>query len=434
MARLLSILLFVLFVGLGCSDSSTANSPIDQPNPGPNRTPAQLTEHELELVESCNKFAFNLFREVVANSDPGENVFISPLSVSYALGIVLNGAEGATRDSIAATLEVMGIPPDELNQAYHDLTAILAYSDPEVTLELANSFWSRKGKAIQSDFIDICTEFFDARIEEIDFQAPWAADTINAWVLNATHGKIEDMVCSPIGNPAAMLFNAIYFKGDWRFPFDTAKTRTVPFYLGDGSDVDCEMMNMSGDDCLMEGDDPYHPRVDTSVTVLLGSSLGFSAVCFPYGDHGYRMSVFVPDSFLSTDSLAGLFSLDKWADWRAGFRSMDFAASLPKFKFEYEQDLSAILKSLGMTVAFDPGQADFSNLFSDGVGWVDKVKQKAFVQVDEEGTEAAAVTQVIFADSMPPWVNADHPFLFVIHEIDSGAILFMGRLAEPVWE
>ncbi|MFH1686570.1 MAG: serpin family protein [bacterium] len=431
MGRVLTILLIVLFIGLGCSDSSNPSNPTGQPNSGPGRTPAQLTEHEQELVGSCNKFAFNLFREVLRNADPGENVFISPLSVSYALGIALNGAEGETRDSIAATLEVLGIPPDELNQAYHDLTAILAHSDPKIALELANSFWSRKGKTIQPDFIDICSEFFDARVEEIDFQAPWAADTINAWVSNATHGKIEEMVTPPIsGDVAAMLFNAIYFKGNWRFPFDTANTRTTQFHLNDGSEVSCEMMLLPRKDHSMG--DPFNPLPDTSATYFSTDNL--QCVNLPYGDHGYRMTIIVPYGSMTADSLVAILSTDTWVSWLDGSYAEEFDLSLPKFRFEFEQDLSSILQLLGMAVAFDPSKADFSELFSDGIGWIDEVKQKAFVQVDEKGTEAAAVTQVMYADSMPPPVVADHPFLFVIHEKDSGAILFMGRLAEPVWE
>jgi len=422
----------------------------DQPGPDPNppvvRTPAELTGQETSLLGKCNKFGLNLFREVVAGTPPTDNVFISPLSVSYALGLCYDGANGETRDSIGATLQLAGLSLEELNQAYHDLTEILVYADPLVDFRVANSFWSRQGKAIQPAFIDLAKTYFDARVEEIDFQAPWAADTINAWVEDATNGKITDMVKPPISPAvAAMLFNAIYFKGSWMFPFDTADTRTETFRLADGTETECRMMFKNQEDCQMPGpsypSDPYDTQTDTNITWYQDEEV--FVLGMPYGAGDYRMSIVIPNRWSGypdndptrsiDDVIAGLTD-EKWTTWLDGHTPYRFNLSLPRFKFGYEVDLSEVLKALGMEIAFDGGRADFSNLFSDGVGWIDKVKHKTFVQVDEKGTEAAAVTQVIFIDSMPPQMICDRPFLIVIHEDVSGAIIFMGRIANPVWE
>ncbi len=150
------------------------------------------------------------------------------------------------------------------------------------------------------------------------------------------------------------------------------------------------------------------------------------------------MTILIPNLSMnpdnSVDDLIDRFTLENWEAWLSEFYPIGFTVGLPKFKFEYEVDLKEILMNLGMEIAFNPGRADFSNMFVDGGGWIDKVKQKAFVQVDEKGTEAAAVTLVVFVTSLPPSLVCNRPFLVVIHEDVSGAILFIGKIAEPVWQ
>jgi serine protease inhibitor len=442
-------LVLPVILAVNCTDRPTVGvqasaEPTVVPQPDPTgRTTAQLTTQETSLLVSCNKFGLNLFREVVANTPATDNVFISPLSVSYALGLCYDGANGETRTAIGNTLQMAGLSVEEMNKAYHDLTEILVNADPDVDFRVGNSFWSRQGKAIQPEFINLARTWFDARVEEIDFQAPWAADTINGWVSRATNDKITKMVEPPIsGDIAAMLFNAIYFKGTWMFPFDTADTRDRTFRRADGSTTTCRMMLKSSADC-QQGDTTawWAERTDTNIT-WYGDSEVF-VLGMPYGHGDYRMSIVVPscwsedpnsDCGKSIDEIISGLTDEKWSTWRNGHTPNEFDLFLPRFKFGYEVGLTEILKSLGMQMAFDPGQADFSNLFSDSVGWIDAVKQKTFIQVDEKGTEAAAVTQVIFADSVTPAIICDRPFLIVIHEDVSGAILFMGRIANPVWE
>lgn len=424
----------VMLILTGCSDNATEPQPSDRSRPGPSRTPQELTQTERELVEACNEFAFKLFTGVISNSDATRNVFISPLSVSYALAITYNGADGDTRDSIAKVLEIAGIDDAKLNEAFRDLTAILTQSDPQVTVELANSLWSSEGKAIVPDFTDICSDYFDAQAESVDFTQQAAVDKINTWVSESTRGKITEMVASPLpGDIVMMLFNAIYFQADWRFPFDTADTREATFRTAGGQEVLCDMMYLSEEDHVMEvGSNRVVP--DTAATYASVHPRAIEIVSLPYGNHGYRMSIIVPHDSVALGSVIGSLSPAEWNDWRSELHPEKFYLGLPKFKFEYETCLDGVLKALGMNIAYDAGRADFSRVFADGVGWIDEVKQKTFVQVDEKGTEAAAVTQVVFPESLPPAVVADRPFLFVIHEIDSGAILFMGRIARPVWQ
>ena len=437
----LSLIILALSV-LHCSEQALAPQPADpNPEPGTVRTTAELTPQETSVLASSNKFGLNLFREITACTPATDNIFFSPLSASYALAMCYNGAGGDTRAAIGATLETADLSLEDMNQAFQAATRILIQADSLVDFRAANSFWSRQGKAIQPDFVDLAQTYYDARVEEMDFQAPWAADTINAWVDWATNGKITHMVEPPIDpDVAAMLFNAIYFKGSWMFPFDTAGTRTETFYLADGSDTQCRMMHLSKLDCLVQYANDSDPVTDTNITYYEDAEVLVLGI--PYGSGDFRMSIVIPnrwygppydDTAKSIDEVISGLTAEKWGSWISGHTPDKFYLSLPRFKFEYEIELTGLLKMLGMEIAFTPG-ADFTNLFVDSVGWIDEVKQKTFVQVDEKGTEAAVVTQVVFIDSAPPPHICDRPFLIVIHEDNSGAVLFMGRIANPVWE
>jgi len=419
-----------------CSESSQPNQ--SQPTPEPLlRSPAELTQNETSLLESANKFGLNLFREVADNTASTENIFISPLSVSYALGVCYNGANGDTREAIGSTLQMAGLSVQEMNEAYRDVTRILSLTDPEIRIKIGNSFWSRQGLPVKREFLDIADEYFDARIEEIDFGADWAADTINAWCREATNGKIPFIVTPPL-NPdlAGILMNAIYFKGNWRFPFDPENTQIAPFYLADGAETACQLMSWGteGGDSLADGG-----RIPPEDNATYYQDEQIQAVSLPYGRGDFRMTVIAPnpwgDSTWSIEDLIDNFTLDNWNLWLNGLRVDRFDVWLPKFRFAFEVDLTQILMGLGMEIAFTPFAADFSNMFPAEKTCISSVRQKAFVQVDEEGTEAAAVTIVeILIVSMPAEFVFNRPFLAVIHEDVSGAILFIGKIADPVWE
>ncbi len=232
-----------------------------------------------------------------------------------------------------------------------------------------------------------------------------------------------------------VLTNAIYFKGNWMFPFDPDSTETTTFYRADGSETECQMMQMAELEHAVEVDE-FDVRPDTNATYYYNDYL--QAVSLPYGRGDFRMTIMAPnvrrDPTPTVETLIDSLTLENWNEILAGLHPARFYVGLPRFKFGYEVNLTEILKTLGMEIAFDPGGADFSNMFADGYGWIGMVKQKTFVQVDERGTEAAAVTQVNFETSAPPHIVCDRPFLIVIHEDVSGAIMFIGKIANPVWE
>ncbi|UCB53045.1 MAG: serpin family protein, partial [Candidatus Zixiibacteriota bacterium] len=239
MPKKTNLLLVVLIAAavMQCSNNPTATDRVAS---------RELTASEKLLVESDNKFGLKLFREIV-KEDNDQNVFISPLSVSMALGMTYNGAAGTTREAMQKTLELSGLTIEEVNKSYKTLLELLSQLDPKVRFQIANSIWYRKGMSFEKDFIDLNRTYFDALVSELDFADPKAAETINAWVDENTNGKITQIVDPPI-DPLMVMFliNAIYFKGDWLYPFEESDTFNGSFTLGDGSTVTVPMMRHSG--------------------------------------------------------------------------------------------------------------------------------------------------------------------------------------------
>lgn len=372
--------------------------------------PRELTPQEAALVEASNDFTFRLFGRIAAD-EPGENVFVSPLSVSMALGMTMNGADGTTLDAIRGVLGFGSLTLDEIDRSYRDLIDLILGLDPSVTTTIANAIWYREGFAIESEFVEKNREFFDAEVEALDFSSPDALATINGWASEKTRGRIPEMLDEIDPAWVLILMNALYFKGDWTEAFDPERTRSAPFHLADGTTRSVPMMF-------------HHEKFPGLVDAEKG------VVELPYGGGAFTMVVVVPHEPDGLDEvLAGLDD----AAWAELVGRLDGAGEvvvgLPRLELEYERDLVEDLVAMGMEVAFTPF-ADFSRLSSDPF-WIDVVKQKTFVKVDEEGTEAAAVTVVAGPTSAPPAVVADRPFLFAIRERFSGTILFVGKVVDP---
>ena len=421
--KTLGALLLIAVLGFFCqSCTKHTTEPSPSPDP-PGSTPGDLTETEKALIESTNRFGLKLFKEIAAAEAADQNIFISPLSVSFALGMTYNGADHETREAMAATLELSGMTVEEINQSYRNVIDLLTNLDPAVVFKIANSIWYRDGFPIAPEFIQLNQEYFDAEVRGLDFAQIWAADTINHWVDFNTEGKITEIIKPPIPEAVVMyLINALYFNGNWTLPFDTGSTADLPFFFPDGSMDKRPMMQT---DTLL----PY-----------FGNDL-FQAVDLPYGDKTFNMAILVPSIGHSVDEIIAQLDDNTWAGWMNEFAVTEVKLGLPKFKFGYEIMLNDILKAMGMSIAFDQVNADFGNMVVDinqlwGNLFISFVKHKTFIQVDEEGTEAAAVTIVgIELTSVgPPAVYANRPFLFVIHERESGSILFMGKIVDPVWE
>jgi serine protease inhibitor len=378
--------------------------------------PRDLTAAEQGLIQSDNAFGLKLFREIHAQEEPDANLFVSPLSVAMALGMTYNGAAGATQQAMQETLELQGLTIDEVNQSYRSLIDLLRDLDPNVEFLLANSIWYREGFAVEQEFLDVNREYFDAEVAALDFASPTAAPTINNWVSDKTMGRIEDIVDDPIPWDVVMyLINAIYFKGDWAIQFDPELTADRPFYLADGGQVSAPMMTFGAE-----------------AEVRAYADADVQALDLYYGGKAYSMTILVPAAGSDLDALVGSLDPARWQEIVSGLAATTTDVVLPKFTLEYELEMKDVLTALGMGIAFS-GAADFSKIRASGDLYISKVKHKTFVDVNEEGTEAAAATSVeIRETAMPPSFVIDRPFLFAIREGFSGTILFMGRVMNPV--
>jgi len=371
---------------------------------------------DLRLVRANTAFAFDLFH-ALKQEGAGENLFISPASVSLALAMTYNGADGETAAAMANVLGLQEMTLAEINTAFADLRTILENPDPKVQLAIANSLWARQGKEFYEDFLQRNRDYYDAEVATLDFDLPDAAETINRWVEQQTNGKIKDLIEPPI-HPLTVLFliNAIYFKADWADPFDPQQTREIPFNLPDGSSKQHPVMFREGEFQALVGD-------------------GFQAVSLPYGKNGrIGMYIFLPDHSLTLDSFYQNLTSAQWSAWLEQFRETEGYVGLPRFKFEYEASLNDVLKALGMEIAFAAGRADFSGMKQVPPQlFIAEVKHKTFIEVNEKGTEAAAATSVEIREESAPAFNMviDRPFFFSIVDNKTGSILFMGSVTDP---
>ncbi|MCI0338271.1 MAG: serpin family protein [Acidobacteria bacterium] len=372
---------------------------------------------DTKLAAANNQFGFDLFSQLQLK-DKDKNIFFSPLSVAFALAMTYNGTAGETQRAMARALRLDGMSLIEVNEASAALMNSLKSSDPRIELDIANSLWARQGLQFKEDFLTRNREFFGAEIAAIDFSDPQAKSTINNWVSKSTKGKIPAIIDQIDNQMVLFLINAIYFKGLWENKFDKALTKDAPFHLLSGTQKPVPMMSQSGDYSYHLGDN-------------------FQAISLPYGKGGTSLYLFLPDKDSSLNGFLKSFNYEKCSRLMKSFRSMPGDVEIPRFKMEYESNLSGALRALGMGVAFAGDKADFSGMRNERDLFISEVKHKAIVEVNEEGTEAAAVTSVgIRTTSMMPTPKrftfiADRPFLMTINDQKTGAILFMGVVVEP---
>ena len=377
--------------------------------------PRDLSVAEGELIEADNRFALKLFREI--NRLEGDtNIFISPLSVAMALGMTLNGAAGSTEQAMLQTLELQGLTREAVNESYRTLIDLLRNLDPNVEFLLANSIWHAQNRVPAQEFLDIIQQYFDAEVAALNFGDPSAAQTINDWVYSNTNGKIEEIIENGIpANVIMYLINAVYFKGDWTYQFDKNRTQDSDFTLVDGSKTTVDMMSQEGE-----------------IAIRSTSRDGMMIAELPYSGDAYCMTILLPDADGNVSSVVENLTVDNWNAWIGNLIDNEMHVSLPKFTLEFELALNDALKALGMEVAFNAGQADFTRMYPGGGVWIDTVLHKTFVEVNEEGTEAAAVTSVSMRElAAPSSLTVNRPFVFLIRERFSGTILFMGKVMNP---
>ncbi len=380
--------------------------------------PRALTAQEQQLIQADNRFAIKLLRETYSEfRDTLPNLFVSPLSVAMALGMTYNGAATTTEDAMRSTLELDGMTVDDVNHANQSLIALLRGLDPRVKFQIANSIWYRLGFTVEQPFLDANRTYYDARVTALDFTAPTAVPTINAWVNEQTQGKIEDIIAAIPDNVVMYLINAIYFKGDWMQQFDKKLTAPLPYHLQDGSTVNVPTMTYG-----------------TEATIRQTWTPTARIIELPYGGGAFSMTIVLPREDLTVDSVLSVLTLDDWNSWIAALDTTTAELYLPKFKLENSLSLVRPLTGLGMGVAFSDF-ADFSKINRAGGLTITDVLHKTYVDVNEEGTEAAAVTAVVVGlvcVCKPPPVRIDRPFLFALRENLSGTILFMGVIRHPM--
>jgi serine protease inhibitor len=412
MRALASVLVLAGGAALGGCEMLTG--PI-APRPEPlTSLPRALSVSEQKIIGASNRFAFELLRGVAAEeSEP--NVFLSPLSASMALGMTMNGARGETFEGMRSALGFPALDREELGATYRSLIDLLVGLDSSVEMRIANSIWLRAGFPLHDSFVRSSRSHFDARVSELDFADAGAPSVINRWVSEHTNGRIRDIVDEIDDDVMLYLINAIYFKGSWTSRFDPGRTQAADFHLADGTRQTVRMMHLP----------------DAPVRMLWTPEA--QLVDLPYGREAFSMTLVLPAEGRTVNDLVASLDEDRWNAWIAALSPGTVYLDIPRFRIEYEKILNETLEGMGMKVAFDPGRADFGEMSPLGEDlYVGNVKQKTFVEVNEEGTEAAAATSVeMRVVSMPPTFRADRPFLVAIRERLSGTILFLGVIGAP---
>ena len=388
----LCLMFLGLFLIFGCFDNAadTLRENIDEPIIVPINSDVSMAN---------TTFGFNLFN-AIWETEEDQNIFVSPFSVSTALTMTLNGASGKTEQAMTDTLQLRDIGNDAINSTYYQLLNALQTSDPKATLSIANSLWGREGMRFKADFLRQNFRYFNAGIEMLDFSdQAGTLKEINQWVNDNTNGKIPDILDKIESNAVLFLINAIYFKGTWQTEFDPSKTQDGTFYFIDGSTKMVPMMKRQGQYPI------YH-----------GNSV--QAINLPYGEGRMSMYIFLPTQQSNLNDFLGTLNTEDWENWMTEFREQNVSIEIPKFKIEYgTKELNDVLTSLGMGVAFDEDHADFSRMASlEDIGgnlYIEKVAHKTYIEVNEEGSEAAAATSVgIGIRSLPPPFNVNRPFFF----------------------
>lgn len=367
-----------------------------------------------KVAQGSNAFGLALMR-TLTQGGTDKNVFVSPFSISQALSLALNGAGGATRDEIAATLQLRGAPLDAINQGNAALLTSLSNPDPKVSLSIANALWANRGTTLKPDFQDRCHRYYQAQASTLDFSNPSAAGTINAWVSKNTQGKITELVTAgAIRHSPAVLTNAIYFHGQWTNAFDKTDTRNAPFTLQGGGTKSVPMMVRMSSYSYLDAPD-------------------FQAIRLPYGTGRIAMYVFLPKDSGGLNAFVQSATPANWNQWLSQMHPSSVSLFLPRFKASQDLLLNQPLGKLGMGAAFGAG-ADFRPMGLVN-GFIGEVIHKAILEVDEQGTVAAAATGMIMrsaAVARPGAVmRVDHPFFLAIRDDSTGALLFTGAIRNP---
>ncbi|XP_034366053.1 serpin B6 isoform X2 [Arvicanthis niloticus] len=376
------------------------------------------------LREANGTFALNLLK--ILGEDSSKNVFLSPMSISSALAMVFMGAKGTTASQMVQTLSLdkcSGNGSGDVHQGFQSLLTEVNKTGTQYLLRTANRLFGEKTCDLLASFKDSCRKFYEAEMEELDFQGATeqSRQHINTWVAKKTEDKIKELLSPGTvdSDTLLILVNAIYFKGNWEKPFNKEGTREMPFKVSKDEEKPVQMMFKKSTFKMT-----YIGEIFTKILLL------------PYAGNELNMIIMLPDEHVELKTVEKEITFEKFIDWTSVDKmdEEEVEVFLPKFKLEENYDMKDVLSKLGMTDAFDGGRADFSGMSSKQGLFLSKVVHKAFVEVNEEGTEAAAATAAIMmmrCMRFTPRFCADRPFLFFIQHVKTNGILFCGRFSSP---
>ncbi|MCE6990654.1 serpin family protein [Dyadobacter sp. CY323] len=385
----------------------------DDKNVGPD-IEVNPVEIPANVSSGTTSFAFNLLHNLQQTQPSEENLFVSPLSLHIALGMLLNGAEKETEAEILKTLQMEGITMADLNSAYQTLINDLPVADSKVSLGLANSMWYRTGFQVENNFQGVLKNSFNSEITGLPFDNA-AKDRINQWASDKTSGKIQKVLDKISPDQVMFLLNALYFKGDWKAKFDSKLTVDTPFTLEKGGSKTVKMMNVKS-------------------VFKIAADNKFSIVQLPYSSGQFNMTLIIPHDGATIDEALSTLTAAKWNELTGRLSEKTVTVGLPRFKLDYSIKLNETLKKMGIQKAFSDA-ADLGRISKSPGLFVDFVKQDTYLGIDEQGTEAAAVTTIgiglTSAGPQEPRFICDRPFGLIISESTSNTLLFLGRIKNP---
>lgn len=395
-------------LSVGMLASCSEDEPV-APNIKYNPGTVKLTAAQQAQVENSNEFAWKFFKEVSKGEQ--EDVFVSPLSVTYALGMLANGAVGDTQKEILEGLEFRSGKVDDINSLCHQLMIESPKLDKSTQLSMANAVVVNKKIQLQPTFQSVVKKQYDALVASKDFGSPATLSFINQWASDHTQGMVPKILERINPDGVSYLLNALYFKGIWYRQFDKKHTKKEAFTKADGTKSQVQMMHQKEQ-------------------FLIGENEMYQTVVLPYGNGSYEMIVVLPREGKKLSDVLVAMNGKQWKDNLKGTRFAEVDLKLPRFTSVYNRELNDVLKLLGMNAMFDPSKANLTKM-SAVSSFVSMVLQKAKIEVDEEGSKAAAFTVVetlttAAPPSRPIMFHANRPFMYAIAEHSTGTIFFMG--------
>ncbi len=405
------LMLFVLLSFFSCSNESDGGESDGfgvkgDDNP---RQYINMVGNYGELSVANSDFAFDLF--VALNEDVGDNgtaLLLSPISASFALGMLNNGAANGARDDLMSVLSGGSADISEMNEYYRTLMFEMPTLDNTATLKIANSQWTVPSLSLLSDYSSTISCYFDAELNTLDIAT--AVSDINNWCGENTDGLINDFYSDIDPDVQTILLNAIYFKGVWTNKFDKKKT-------GDG-----QFTNYNGSESTVS-------YMTANITALGHEEENYCVLSLPFGNNAFSMQILLPDNGVSLSECIRSLDTGSWLEWENS-EYKEFDILLPKFSVEYKSSLVSVLEGLGLASLFEG--SDFSNMSSDDI-YIDEISQATIFTIDEDGVEAAAVTGSGMEGSAgyeKGEFHVTHPFLYIIKENSTNTILFIGRVTE----